>query len=189
MKRICILFVLLFSLFATSHAQHKALKHIELSDVYISQSGSEKSYNIGNTKEIYSSYFYLGQKRIEHQKGVKDYDLGYDLWCIQMRLDSYEAIAIELYSTMEEAIGGLYSGTSELIISVGGQKYNINSWYYTKSDRYLMLDINKNISQHISVSGLQGIETSEIEIIAFTDIEQELWRRAAKDVYETRNNM
>lgn len=163
-------------------AQHRPLKNINIADAYLSQSGSEKSYNTGNTREIYAAYFYLGKYRIEHQKGIKDYDLGYDLWSVSMRLDSEDAIAIESYASMEEGIGGLYRGKTILKVSVGESVYSADKWYYSPEHSYLTIDLSKPIAEHISISGFQAINVDNIEIIHFTDIEQGLWQRSAKDV-------
>jgi hypothetical protein len=187
MKKILIIILLANCIMA--YAQYKPLKSIIIDDVYISQSGSTKSYNIGNTRETYTSYFNLGFKAIEHQKGIKDYDLGYDRWGISARLDNDDTIALEAYTKSEEALGGLHLGTSILKIFVGGTMYQVTTWYYSPGDRYLMMDISKSITEHISISGLQGIYANDIEIIAYPEIEQELWRRAAKDVYSTRKNL
>lgn len=174
---------------STAFAQHKELKAIDLDPVYISQSGSSKSNNIGNTRESYSSHFYVGTCFIQHQKGIQDPDIGYDVWTINASLDYKEKIALELYATKKEEFHKFYSGTSLLHISVGGTIYEISSWYYSESSSTIMLDINKEICKHISISGLQSVLAKEIGIIAFSDIDQELWRRAAFDVYTTRKDL
>ena len=182
-------------LFVTSiitYAQYKPLKRINLSDVYISQSGINKSYNIDCTKDIYSSFFYLNSHRLSHHKGIKDPDLGYDSWTIDLNLDTNKAIALNLYANMQEAFDSFYNGITKLKLCVGETLYEIDTWYYSEASsthRTLMMDITKPITKHISISGLQGIYVDNIEIIAFSDIEQELWRRAAKDVYENRKDL
>lgn len=191
MKKFVLLSILLLAS-ASMHAQHRPLKSIDLNSVYISQSGFEKSYNIGKTREIYKSYFYLGSHSISHQKGIKDYDLGYDSWNVDFVLDNNEAIALNIYTAKSEQSTNFYAGLTHLKIVVGEATYDVNTWYYsevTSTHRYLMMDINKSIAEHISVSGLQGIIVNNIEIIAFSEIEQELWKRAAKDVYDTRKNL
>lgn len=188
MKRIILLLIAL-SMSIVTLAQHKPLKKIELKDTYLSQSGSNKSYNTGSTKEIYSAHFNLGHYYIEHQKGIKDYDLGYDAWVIGIHLDPLDAVALNLYATMEESFSKFYIGTAPLCISVGGTIYEITTWYYSETGSGLMMDINKPIAQHISISGFQGIYVGDLEIIAFSDIDQEQWRRSAKDVYETRKHL
>lgn len=170
-------------------AQHNPLKNVKIADFYISQSGSEKSYNIGNTREIYSSYFHLGSNRVEHHRGIKDYDIGYDLWTIHLRLTSNEAIAVETYTNSKEELGGLRLGQSPLYIIVGGVRYAIKKWYYSPNYRNLMVDISKPIAEHMAISGLQAVCADDIGIISFNDIDQELWRRAAKDVYEQRKHL
>lgn len=193
MKKFIYLLSFLFLLFGTcAYAQHKPLKPIELNSVYISQSGAEKSYNIGKTREIYKSYFYLGSHSISHQKGIKDYDLGYESWNVDFVLDNNEAIALNIYTAKSEQFTNFHAGLTCLKIVVGEATYDVNTWYYseaTSTHRYLMMDINKSIAEHISVSGLQGIIVNNIEIIAFSEIEQELWKRAAKDVYDTLKNL
>lgn len=194
MKRLVILSVLLTFCFAMT-AQHKPLKQINLNDIYISQSGAEKSYNSGSTREIYSSFFHLGSSRVSHYKGIKSPDMGYDAWTINVALDNNDAIALNSYANMNKEFDNFYSGSSALKLEVGETHYEVNIWYYsdisisTTSLRTLMIDINKSIAEHISISGLQGIFIDNIEIIAFSDIDQELWRRAAKDVYNTRKNL
>lgn len=191
MKKL-VLISLLFLASISIYAQHKPLKYIDLNSVYISQSGFEKSYNIGSTREIYRSYFYLGSHSISHQKGIKDYDLGYDSWTIDIVMDNNEAIALNLYTAKSEQLTDFYAGLTYLKIVVGEATYDVKTWYYTESvpeRRALLMDINKTIAEHISISGLQGIIVNDIEIIAFSEIEQELWRRAAKDVYDTRKNL
>ena len=180
MKRLVIIYFLLNC--SLLQAQQKPLKNISIADIYLSQTGSEKSYNIGCTREIYDAYFYSGRYRIEHQVGIKDYDLGYDSWSTLMRLDSEDAMAIESYTYMDDEIGGLFRGKTELKILVGDSLYSLKTWYYSPESRYLMLDININIAKHISISGFQAIAVNSTGIIFFTDIEQELWRRSAIDV-------
>lgn len=188
MKKIITIIFLLIG--ACAYAQHKPLKHIELNSVYISQSGAEKSYNIGNTREIYASHFYNGKNRISHHKGIDSYDLGYELWDISTQIDVDEQIALKLYTSKKEVTSGFYSGITPLSIVVGESTYKIANWYYSENlgRQAIMIDIDKNITKHISISGLQGICCNGIEIIAFSEIEQELWRRAAKDVYDTRKD-
>lgn len=188
MRNVITIIILLIGV--CTHAQHKPLKHIDLNSVYISQSGAEKSYNTGNTREIYGSYFYLGRNRISHHKGIQSPDLGYDLWEITTRIDADEAIALELYTVQEKLSSDFYSGLTKLSIVVGESIYGIANWYYSEilGNYTLMIDIDKNLTKHISISGLQGIYANGIEIIAFSDIEQELWRRAAKDVYDIRKD-
>ena len=188
MKRIVFLLIAL-SMSMVVFAQHKPLKQIELKDAYLSRSGSGKSYNTGNTREIYTAYFNLGHNSIGHHKGIKDYDLGYDAWVIDIHLNPTDAVALNLYATMEESFSKFYVGTAPLCISVGGAIYEIATWYYSDTGFALMMDINKLIAQHISISGFQGILVGDVEIIAFSDIDQEQWRRAAKEVYETRKNL
>lgn len=191
MKKLVLLSILLLAS-VSIRAQHKPLKSIDLNSVYISQSGFEKSYNIGSTKEIYRSYFYLGSHSISHHKGIKDYDLGYDSWRLDFNLENNDAIALNLHTAKSEQFTNFYSGLTYLKIVVGEATYDVKTWYYSESTpthRSLMMDINKSITEHISVSGLQGIIVNDIEIIAFSEVEQELWRRAAKDVYDTRKNL
>ena len=188
MKKFIYLLSSLFLLFGTcAYAQHKPLKPIVLNSVYISQSGAEKSYNLGNTREIYASYFYLGKNRVSHHKGIQSPDLGYNLWEITTQIDTDEAIALELYTVKKEQFSDFYSGITQLSIVVGESTYKIANWYYSENlgRQAIMIDIDKNIANHISISGLQGICCNGIEIIAFSEIEQELWRRTAKDVYDT----
>ena len=190
MKKFIIL-SLLFAISITTSAQHKPLKQIKLPDIYISNTGAEKTYNTENTREIYSAYFYTLRNSIAHHKGIRDYDLGYDAWVLNVGLDTDEAIALNSHALMNENISDFFTGVDKLKISVGESIYTIDCWYYSSMNRYyrLMLDINKFIAKHISISGLQGIISDDIEIIAFSEIEQELWRRAANDVYETRKNL
>lgn len=185
MKKIITIIFLLIG--ASAYAQHKPLKPIELNSVYISQSGAKKSYNIGNTREIYASHFYLGKNRVSHHKGIQSPDLGYNLWEITTQIDTDEAIALELYTVKKEQFSDFYSGITQLSIVVGESTYEISNWFYTElhGEHSLMMDIDKNITKHISISGLQGISSNGVEIIAFSEIEQELWRRAAKEVYDT----
>ena len=45
--------------------------------------------------------------------------------------------------------------------------------------------IHRNKILLFPFQNLHNISSQGIEIIAFTEIEQELWRRTAKDVYDT----
>lgn len=190
MKKLILISLLLLAS-VSIYAQHKPLKSIDLNSVYISQSGADKTYNIGNTREIYTAYFYSYRNSVAHHKGIKDYDLGYDLWSLNIRLDTDEAIALNSYALMTESSSKFYTGKDKLKISIGESTYTIDNWYYSElgGQYHLMIDINKSITNHISISGFQGIIAHNVEIIAFSDIEQELWRRAAKDVYDTRRNL
>lgn len=186
MKKFIIILLLLME--ANAYAQHNPLKHINLHSVYIAQSGSEKYYNIGNTRDIYASHFYQGRNRISHHKGIQSPDLGYNLWEISTVIDTDEAIAIELYTTKEETFSGFYTGQTQISILVGSTLYKSPKWHYSETPGHysLMIDIDQNITKHISISGLQGIYVNGIEIISYSEIEQELWRRAALDVYNMR---
>lgn len=186
-KLITILFLLIG---ACAYAQHEPLKYIDLHNTYISQSGAEKSYNIGNTREIYGSFFYLGRNRISHHKGIKSPDLEYNLWEIKTDIDNDEAIAVELYTVKEETFSNFYTGLTHLSILVGDTIYKSPRWHYSETlgRHSLMIDIDENITKHISISGLQGIYVNGVEIISYSEIEQELWRRAAEDVYNTRKD-
>lgn len=190
MKKIILLSILLLAS-VSMHAQHKPLKQINIHDIYLSGVGGTKTYNSGNTQEIYTVYFYHHRNSVAHYKGIKDPDLNYDLWSLTVDIDLDEAIALLAHALMKESSSDFWVGLGNLKIAVGESTYTIDKWYYSElmGQHRLLIDINKSIAHHIGISGLQGIIVGDIEIIALSEIEQELWRRSAKDVYETRKNL
>lgn len=174
----------------TMSAQHKLLKQINIHDIYLNGVGASKTYNIGSTQETYTAYFYDHRNSIYHTKGIKAPDLGYDSWSLNVEIDLDEAIALLAHALMKESSSDFWVGLGKIKITVGESTYTIDDWYYSSLKGHrLLIEINKSIAHHIGISGLQGIMVGDIEIIALSEIEQELWRRSAKDVYETRKNL
>lgn len=171
------------------YAQHVPLKHIDVADNYATKIQLDNSYNFTNTIEICSASFALASYKISHEKGVKYPDQDYNLWNISLRLDSDESAALKSKAKMQDGLGNLSVGISKLLLVIGESKYNISTWYYSSDNNYLMIDVTKNIAEHISISGFQSIFVENHEVVPFNDIEQELWRRSAKEVYNRRKHL
>lgn len=184
MKKIITIIFLLIG--ACAYAQHKPLKHIELNKASLAQSGAKKVFNDGLTIEAYTAYFYSERNHIKYNEDLTSGKK----WQIMTLIDSDEIFALKNYTSMSNPLSSspdFYDGDSKLTILVGESAYEIEDWYFGEHPVYplLHITINKEITEHISISGFQGIGSNGIEIIAFSEIEQELWRRTAKDVYDT----
>lgn len=187
MKKIFVIAGLILSM--TAYAQYTPLRHIEVPDNYGTQIRTEISDNISNTIETFTAHFGIGSKRFNHEKGTSYPDFERNNWNVSIKLNSEQDEILRAHAKMEEGFTRFYTGTSTIQINVGEKQYNITTWYYAADSKSLMIDINKTIAEHISVSGFQGIYSSYKEILRFSDIEQELWRRAAKTVYDKRKNL
>lgn len=187
MKKIIVLLCTLIS--TCVYAQHVPLKHIDVADNYATRIKLDNSYNFTNTIEICSASFALASKKISHEKGIKYPDQDYNLWNISLRLDSNQATALKSNAKLQDGLGNLSIGVSKLLLVIGESKYNISTWYYASENNHLMIDVTKNIAEHISISGFQAIFVEGHEVAPFNDIEQELWRRAAKEVYDKRKHL
>lgn len=187
MKKVILILSFIISL--NLHAQHTPLKHVDVPDTYATQIKVDYSHNFTNTIEICTASFSLASKKIYHEKGIKHPDLDYNSWCIYLRLDSEASIQLTDKAKMQEGFGNLSIGASKMTLIIGESQYSINTWYYAGDNKQLMIDINKNITEHISISGFQGLYVNEHLIKKFDDVDQELWRRAAKEVYSLRKNL
>lgn len=182
-------FILALIISVNLHAQHAPLKHVDVPDNYATKINVDKSYNFTNTIDICTASFSLASKKIYHEKGIKYPDLDYNSWCISLRLDSEASTQLNDKAQMQDGLGNLSVGISKITLIIGESKYSINTWYYAGDNKHLMIDINKNITEHISISGFQGLYVNDHLIVKFNDIEQELWRRAAKEVYSLRKDL
>ena len=172
------------------NAQHIPLRHIEVPDTFKTRLRFENYNNSDHTKDIYSVSFDLPSKSITHEKGIEWPHFEHDLWHISVILDSEQSNLLTTVAKMQEELGGLlFKGISEIYITVGESKYNVSSWYYFPDSKQLDLDITKSITEHISISGFQGIYCQYKDIVRFSDIEQELWRRSATEIFNKRKQL
>lgn len=185
MKRIIVIICVLFSI--NTYAQHTPLKHIEVPDFPTNKVNTEERFNFSETVNTYTAHCLFLNQQVLHEKGIKYPDIGYDLWSIAMMLDNDEISTIKSMADMSKGIGDLLVGVTPLTVSIGESKYTIKSWYL--SSRQLMMDLNKDIIEHISISGLQSISVRTKSCLQYNDIQQELWRRCAKEVYDKRKNL
>lgn len=187
MKKIFAIMGLLLSM--TAYAQHIPLRHIEVPDNYATQIRTETTDNFSNTIETFTAYFGLGSKRFSHEKGTSYPDFEHNNWSVYVNLNTEQDEILKTHAKMQEGFTDFYTGISTIQVNIGEKQYSISTWYYSAKSKSLMIDINKSIAEHMSVSGFQGIYTSHKEITRFSDVEQELWRRAAKTVYDKRKNL
>ena len=75
---------------------------------------------------------------------------------------------------------------TQALVSIGGESYYM---YADKIDDMTFIDIVGDHVKHIAVSGMQYIEFKQngelLHRLDFTEIEQELWRRAAIELKNT----
>lgn len=188
MKKILIALICTILCFS-AHAQHVPLKHIEVPDFPTTQIRKDYSNNFAKTINTYSAIFSFTWC-FRHEVGYKEPDLDYNVWGLSLVLDQKQDLTLRIKAKAEQGLGDLLQGAAPLYLTVGGKHYVINTWYYATGNKRLMLDFEKNIVEHVSVSGLQGIYTETVseenKIIVFNEVQQELWRRSAEEVYSKR---
>ena len=184
MKRFILVLSLLIS--SIAFAQHKPLKHIEISDFPSNKISVSVDNNLANTINSYSASSLLARIRIVHEIGIRIPDLDINQYYLSVNLDNEEAKRLILYAKLKGEPDGVRFGVSPIILNIGELKYTIKSWAI--SDKHLMIDIAKEITEHISISGFQDICIGNNYIVLFDDHEQELWRRCAEKVYDNRKH-
>ena len=185
MKRIILLLSILIT--STAIAQHKPLKQIEVSDFPTNKVSVDNRNNFTNTTNTYSASSLLMRLKVSHEKGIKYPAREDDFWELSVRLDETEQSKLKTMAKIEAGFGDLLVGVDPLILYIGESKYTIRGWYL--GDKYLMIDINKALTEHISISGFQSIYVGNSAFIQFGDTEQELWRRCALEVYKNRKHL
>ena len=192
MKKLAFLIGLLIS--TSALAQHIPLKDITVGDYPACKIHTNNSNNITNTTNTYSASFGIGTKKISHEKGIKYPDLDYNCWSINISLNSSENTKLRNLANMRDGLGDLMVGISPLLLKIGESIYNIKSWYLSSygEHNYLMIDTTKQIIEHISISGFQGLYVNEVndfkEVAKYSDVSQELWHRCAEEVYQKRKD-
>ena len=188
MKKILITIAFLI-VACVSYAQHLPLKHIEVGDYPTTEIRKSFSNNFANTINPYSAKFCFTWG-IYHEVGFKDPDLNFCTWGLEMNLNTKQDLTLKIKASTTQGFGDLLQGVKPLYLSVGETTYPVRTWYYATDSKHLMLDFYKGIVEHISISGLQGIyvniPSEDSQLIKFTDVEQELWRRSAEEVYSKR---
>lgn len=169
-----------------TYAQHKPLKHIEIKESAITQVRTENRNNYTNTINTYSASALLSL-RVSHEKGIKYPELDYELWSASYNVNDDKVSLLKSMAKLSEGFGGLLIGATPMTLSIGESNYIIDSWYL--GTQQIMIDLNKTIIEHISVSGLQSIRFGSSCYVEFGDTEQELWRRCAKEVFDKRKHL
>lgn len=179
-------FILLLSILITSTAiaQHKPLKHIEISDFPTNKVSVSNKYNYSGTINTYSASSLLRRIDVSHEKGIKYPDTDYNSWLLTIRLYNAEETKLKQMAKTKAGLGDLIVGVDPIVLYIGESKYSISNWYLGTA--FLMIDVNKSKTEHISISGFQGIYIKGQCFIQFDDTEQELWRRCASEVYSER---
>lgn len=185
MKRFIVLLSILIT--STALAQHRPLKNIEVSDFPTNRVSIENKNNFTNTTNTYSASSLLVRLKVSHEKGIKYPALEDDFWSLSVKLDEAEQRKLKTMTSMNAGFGDLLIGSDPLILYIGESRYTIRSWYL--GDAFLMIDISKALTEHISISGFQSIYIGNSTFIDFCDTEQELWRRCAKEVYDNRKHL
>lgn len=185
MKRLILLLSILIT--STAIAQHRPLKHIEVKDFPTNRISIENENNFSNTTNTYSASSLLVRLKVSHEKGIKYPALEDDFWSLSIMLDGAEKSKLKTMAKMNAGFGDLLVGSDPLILYIGESKYTIRGWYL--GDAFLMIDISKALTEHISISGFQSIKVGNNTFIDFCDTEQELWRRCAKEVYDKRKHL
>lgn len=181
MKRLLLLMIMLIC--TSAYGQHRPLKHIEVNESNVVYQLHKKcENNITASVNTYSASSLLVRLQVSHELGIKYYDRLVNDWLVQLRLRDNELAKIKSLATFLNDFG-----IEPLTLKIGESSYTVKKWYL--GNEYLIIDINKSIAEHISISGFQSINFNGQSFVAFEELEQEMWRRCAKDVYENRKHL
>lgn len=186
MKKL-ILLSLFFLVSVSIYAQHKPLTDIVIPTDPDNQIKTEHKID---KKDIYEAFWGYPTRRISHNLGIEMPFINHNSWEITIALKPSESLSLISNAKTQDDYG-LTKGITKLYIMIGESAYAIENWYYFDYiDNFLLtIEINKSIVEHISISGIQSIYCDTKNFIWFSDIEQVLWSKVAKTVYDKRKNL
>ena len=176
---------------ASTNAQYKPLKHIDIPDDPLYTMGYDSRNNLAETINYYSVSAHLGSIAVIHAKGIAHPDHNHNVWELRIWLHNSDKEKFLSLTGAEEIFKGYWEGShsNRLILNIGGSNYYIDTW--NLSGEHLFIELHKDVIKHIGISGLQCIygHTKDVVLFEYSDITQEFWRRCANNVYEGRKNL
>lgn len=169
------------------YAQHMPLKPIEVPDFPTNKVYVDARNNITNTINTYAASSLLGKLRVSHEIGLKYPYEDYFLWSISIDINNNERNQIISNAKTLQLSENFITGESGLFLEIGGERYRIFTWCIINNS--LMIDTSSIAIEHISISGLQKVYYCTEKAIEFNELEQELWRRCAKEVHDKRKHL